>query len=302
MRRCLTTTLSALVLLGHAALAQRSQRVLSALDMPAWPRAAALANIATATTLPEALFYNPAQAGIAAAVAGSAHVFGSDSMLTTLVAGVTTGAANVGAGVQILRVNMGPNPLVDPIPGSRVPDEYGLTAIATVGAAMRFKGIRWGASAKYVQLLERANKEDGVAFDLGAQRQIGPFATGLAVQNLGDDLNIGRDVVELPMRVTLAAETPGRPIGAFVDVAALGAIGVDREGEVLPAIAGQLLYTPLDGWTFTARAGVRRPAPSSNQRPVTGGLAVALDRLTVDYAVEGVKHGDIVHRIGIRLR
>jgi hypothetical protein len=71
---------------------------------------------------------------------------------------------------------------------------------------------------------------------------------------------------------------------------------------VLPAIGGQILYTPLDGWTFTARAGVRRPAPSSNQRPITGGVALTLDRLTVDYAIEGVKNGDAVHRIGLRLR
>jgi hypothetical protein len=177
-----------------------------------------------------------------------------------------------------------------------------MTAVTTVGASMRFKGIRWGASTKLIHLIERNEKEEGIAFDLGAQRQIGVFSTGLSVQNLGADLDIARDQLELPLRVTLAAEGQGLPIGAFIDFGAAAALTVDRDGEVLPALGGQVLYTPLDGWTFTARAGVRRPAPSSNQQPVTGGLAITLDRLTVDYAVEGVKHRNAVHRIGIRLR
>jgi hypothetical protein len=300
MRPRLTLALS-LLSLAATADAQRT-RVLSALQTSPWPRAAALADIGAATALPEALFYNPALAGSAAAVAGSAHFFGDDSILTTLVTGVSTAAASVGAGVQLLRANLGPDPLADPIPGRPLPDEYALTTVTTVGAAIRFKGIRWGAAAKFVQLVERSEKEDGLAFDIGAQRQIGVFATGLSVQNLGSDLDVRQDELELPTRVTLAAESQLRPVGAFIDLGAAAALAVDRDGEILPALAGQVLYTPLDGWTFTARAGVRRPAPASNQRPVTGGLGITLDRLTIDYAVEGVKNGDAVHRIGVRLR
>ncbi|MGH7712013.1 MAG: hypothetical protein ACREOG_12055 [Gemmatimonadaceae bacterium] len=299
--RARLTSILACIALAHSAESQ-SSRQLSVLRMPAWPRAAALADIGAATSLPEGLFYNPALAGSTAAVAGSAHFFGGDSSLTTLVTGVTTGAANVGAGIQLLRFKLRLDPLVDPIPGVPLPDEHGMAAVTTVAASMRFKGIRWGASAKYIQLIERLEKEEGIAFDLGAQRQIGPFQTGLAVQNLGGDLDLPLDQQELPMRVTLAAEGQGLPVGAFIDFAAAAAIAVDRDGEVLPAIGGQILYTPLDGWTFTARAGVRRPAPTSNQRPLTGGAAITLDRLTIDYAVEGVKHGDAVHRIGVRLR
>ncbi|MGQ0639854.1 MAG: hypothetical protein ACT4P6_03640 [Gemmatimonadaceae bacterium] len=299
MRLRLTSALC--IALAHTAQSQSSRQV-SVLRMPAWPRAAALADIGAATNLPEGLFYNPALAGSAAAVAGSAHFFGGDSSLTTLVTGITTGAANVGAGIQLLRFKLRLDPLVDPIPGAPLPDEHGTTAVTTVGASMRFKGIRWGASVKHIQLIERSEKEEGIAFDVGAQRQIGVFSTGLSVQNLGADLDLAVDQQELPLRVTLAAEGQGLPIGAFIDFGAAAAIAVDRDGEVLPAMGGQMLYTPLDGWTFTARAGVRRPAPSSNQRPLTGGAALTLDRLTIDYAVEGVKHGDAVHRIGVRLR
>jgi len=301
MRARLTKVLCFLSVGAHVVQSQTVTRQLDVLSMPAWPRAAALANIGAATNLPEGLFYNPALAGAVAAMAGSAHFFG-DSTLTTVVTGITTGVANVGVGVQLLRANLGPNPLDDPIPGVVLPDEFGLTAVGTVGAAMRFKGVRFGASAKYIQLVERAQRESGVAFDVGAQRQVGPFSVGLAVQNLGDDLHIAQDDRELPMRATLAAEGQGLPIGAFVDFGAAAALAVDRDGEILPAVAGQILYTPLDGWTFTARAGVRRPAPSSNQQPVTGGFAITLDRVTVDYGIEGVKGGDAVHRIGIRLR
>jgi hypothetical protein len=302
MRTRLTIALGVgLVAIAQTAGAQAA-RQLSVLRMPAWPRAAALADIGAATALPEGLFYNPALAGTVAAVAGSAHFFGSDSMLTTVVTGLTTAVVSIGAGVQLLRADIGPNPLVDPLPGAPFLDDRSLTSVATVGGSMRFKGIRFGASAKYIQLVERTRDADGFAFDVGAQRPIGPINVALAVQNLGEDLEIAQESIELPRRVTLAAEGSGLPVGAFIDFGAAAALTVDRDGEVLPAAGGQILYSPLDGWTFTARAGVRRPAPLSNQQPVTGGVALTLDRLTIDYAVEGVKHGSAVHRIGVRLR
>lgn len=303
MRQRLTSFLAvSFVVLAQTVQAQSASRQLSVLRMPAWPRAAALADIGAATALPEGVFYNPALAGTVAAVAGSVHFFGSDSMLTTVVTGLTTGVVSIAAGVQLLRADIGPNPLVDPIPGAPFLDDRSLTAVTTLGGSMRFKGIRFGVSGKYLQLFERARDADGLAFDVGAQRQIGPFSVGLAVQNLGDGLDIAQQEVELPRRFTLAAEGSGLPIGAFIDFGAAAALAVDHDGEVLPAAGGQILYAPLDGWTFTARAGVRRPAPLSNQRPITGGLALTLDRLTIDYAVEGVKNGDAVHRIGVRLR
>lgn len=299
----LTWIATSLALLATAAHGQESERVLSALRMPSWPRAAALANIGASTSLPEGLFYNPALAGTVSGLAGSAHFFGSDSALSTVVAGMSTGLLSIGVAVQMLRADLGFDPLVDPIPGSSATRNHSLTNVATLGGSMRFKGMRWGASAKYITLIERGVDADGLAFDLGAQRQIGPFSVGLAVQNLGEGIDLGNsDEMEMPTRVTLAAEGQGLPKGAFIDFGALAALSVDQDGEFLPAAGGQVLYSPLDGWTLTLRAGVRRPAPASNERPLTGGLALTLDRLTIDYAIEGVKNGDAVHRIGVRLR
>jgi hypothetical protein len=298
----LTHIAVALGLLAAVGQAQETKRELSVLRIPAWPRAAALANIGATTSLPEGLFYNPALAGTVTGLAGSAHFFGSDSSLTTVVTGLSTGLVSIGVGVQLLRADMGFDPLVDPFPGSPLSRDQSLTSVTTLGGSMRFKGIRWGASAKYISLVERGMDADGLAFDLGVQRPIGPFSVGLAVQNLGEGIDVRQDELEMPTRVTLAAEGQGLPKGAFVDFGALAALSVDQDGEFLPAAGGQVLYSPLDGWTFTLRAGVRRPAPSSNERPLTGGLALTLDRLTIDYAVEGVKNGDAVHRIGVRLR
>lgn len=297
----LTRAIIALVL-TTAGSAQETKRELSVLRMPSWPRAAALANIGAATALPEGVFYNPALAGTVNALAGSAHFFGSDSTLTTLVGGLSTGLISVAVGMQILRADMGFDPLADPAPGGVLARDHSLTSVTTLAGSMRFKGIRWGASAKYIALVERAGEADGLAFDLGAQRPIGPFSVGLAVQNLGEGIDVRNDELQMPTRVTLAAEGTGLPKGAFIDLGALAALSVDQDGEVLPAAGGQILYSPLDGWTFSLRAGVRRPAPTSNERPLTGGLALTLDRLTIDYAVEGVKNGDAVHRIGVRLR
>lgn len=303
MRSRLTWILAALPVLAAGARAQESERTLSILRMPAWPRAAALGNIGASTLQPEGLFYNPALAGSSSGIAGSAHFFGSDSSLSTVVASMSTGLVSVAAGVQLLRADIGFDPLIDPIPGTSLARNHSLTSVTTLAGSMRFKGIRWGASAKYITLVERGVDADGLAFDLGAQRQIGPFQFGLALQNLGSGIDMGsNDELEMPTRVTLAAEGQGLPKGAFIDFGALAAISVDQDGEVLPAAGGQILYTPLDGWTFALRAGVRRPAPSSNERPVTGGFGITLDRLTIDYAIEGVKHGDAVHRIGLRLR
>ena len=303
MRTRLTRIIGALALLAAAAQAQESERVLSVLRMPSWPRAAALANIGASTSLPEGLLYNPALAGSVSGLAGSAHFFGSDSALSTVVAGMSTGLVSIGVGVQMLRADIGFDPLVDPIPGSSLTRNHSLTGVTTLGGSMRWKGMRWGASAKYITLVERGVDADAFAFDVGAQRQIGPFSVGLAVQNLGEGMNLGSsDEMEMPTRVTLAAEGQGLPKGAFIDFGALAALSVDQDGEVLPAAGGQVLYSPLDGWTFALRAGVRRAAPSSNERPITGGFGVTLDRLTIDYAIEGVKNGDAVHRIGVRLR
>lgn len=299
--RRLTRVIIALGLFASAAQAQQ-KRGLSVLRMSSWPRAAALANIGASTSLPEGLFYNPALAGTVSGLAGSAHFFGSDSALSTVVAGLSTGLVSIGVGVQMLRTDMGFDPLVDPIPGGSATRNRSLTNVTILGGSVRFKGMRWGASAKYITLIERGVGADGLAFDLGAQRQVGPFSVGLAVQNLGEGIDVRNDELQMPTRVTLAAEGTGLPKGAFIDFGALAALSVDQDGEVLPAAGGQILYTPLDGWTFALRAGVRRPAPSSNEQPITGGFAITLDRLTIDYAIEGVKNGDAVHRIGVRLR
>jgi hypothetical protein len=308
MRVRLTSIAAGLLLAASTAGAQQFVRRLDVLSLPAWPRAAALANIGASTQLPEGALYNPALAGWSNAVAGSAHFYGSDSLFTTLVAGLTTGLVSVTASVQSLRADIGPDPLVDPLPGARLRHEHSLTHVTSVAGAMRFKGIRWGVAGKFYQMVERGEDVDGIAFDVGAQRNFGVFSVGLAAQNLGPDRSfVVRDVfprqhLELPTRYTLAAEGVGLPMGAFVDFGALAALVVDRDGEILPAAGGQMLYTPLDGWNFAVRAGVRRPAPSSNQRPVTAGVAASLDRFTIDYAIEGVKGGDAVHRIGVRLR
>lgn len=309
MRAPLTRIAALVTLAAGTAGAQDFVRRLDVLSTPAWPRAAGMANIGAATQLPEGALHNPALAGWSNVIAGSAHFYGSDSVFTTLIAGVSTGLVSLTASVQSLRADIGPDPLVDPLPGARLPRDHSLTTLTSVAGAMRFKGVRWGAAGKFYQLVERGEKADGIAFDVGAQKSFGAYySVGLAAQNLGPDRSLvvrfvsPRQTLELPTRVTLAGEGYGWPVGAFVDLGASAALAVDRDGEVLPAAAGQIVYTPLDGWTFAVRAGARRPAPSSNQRPITGGLAASLDRVTIDYAIEGVKGGDAVHRIGVRLR
>ena len=73
-----------------------------------------------------------------------------------------------------------------------------------------------------------------------------------------------------------------------------------RNGELFPRGGVELSYSPIDGVTFTGRAGGRRPQ-LREERPVTAGAGFTVDRVTLDYGWETLR-GGAGHRLTLRLR
>ena len=255
---------------------------------------------------PEAIFYNPAQISTATGMMLSLERFGSASTLGTYAATTSLGGAfSAGFGAQYLDYGAatGVFPTVPGALGHRGPlDAASLAATATL--ALRWKGFRWGAGAKYLAERVPADRGDGAALDLGAARDMGRFTLGLAAQNLGSHLTVAGARADLPSRVTAGAALNRYSISTYFDIAASAAVSRERDGRIVPAGGAELSYVPLEGWLFQLRAGARREegGPTPHRQPYTLGATAALDRLALDYAFEAIKGGHVGHRIGIRIQ
>ncbi|MEO7962457.1 MAG: hypothetical protein ABIT38_00950, partial [Gemmatimonadaceae bacterium] len=85
-----------------------------------------------------------------------------------------------------------------------------------------------------------------------------------------------------------------------IDAGIVAQVSVRRDGVVLPAAGGELTFEPLEGFTFSARAGARR-AELKEERHATAGVGVGMDRVNLDYAWEQLRSSG-AHRITVRLR
>jgi hypothetical protein len=172
---------------------------------------------------------------------------------------------------------------------------------ATLGAGMAWRGMRWGAAVKYADDVLPAARAGTVALDLGVSRDVLGVTVGAAAQNLGPGLRDGDVRRRLPRRLTIGASAATPPIGAYVDLSATAAVSVLHDGFVSPGGGVELSLTPLEGITLTGRAGARRVGRSAEQ-PLTLGAGLAVDRLTLDYAFEGMRGPGGGHRVGLQIR
>lgn len=288
-------------LLGASRVRAQSGYAPLVLQLPASTRALALGNADVAGRDVDVLFYNPAQLVTARGVGVAVQRYRSASTLQTMSGAIAFGSGGLGIGVQML--DFGVDPGVYPATKASLLRRGPVVAsslAATVGIGTEFKGINVGASGKYVE--DRfGNARAGVAaLDLGASDDYGPVTIGLAVQNIGPDLQFGGVLAQLPTRVTLGAAGGGRPVGPF-DLAASTALSVLRNGRVIPAAGVELGWTWLDGYTLAARAGVRA-VDGDAESPVTLGAGISVDRLTLDYSYEMFYGGQPSHRVGLRVR
>lgn len=280
--------------------AQRDRYAPIVLQVPAGVRAAGLGGAVTTLREVEAVFWNPALVGQATGTATGIGQFNGEARVGSLAASLTAGSFNTAIGVQLLdhdvtaaRLPVSSTLLTHPAAGA------GESFMGAFAVATSFRGYRVGAAVKYVEERLSDVRDGAPSFDLGAARNIGSIAWGLAVQNIGPDLSFPTSGARQPLRATLGAGSGTRPVGPL-DMSLSAGVSVLRDGFVSPAFAMEWGYVPLDGYDFVLRAGVRRPE-LSEQRPLSLGASFTLDRFSVDYAYESF-HTGAGHRIGIRVR
>lgn len=260
-------------------------------------RALAMGDAYVAGRGSEMLFYNPAQLAGAPGLAASVQRARGGRTLGVLAGSMAIGRWGLGAGVERLDYDVTQTFEPTPSQGGYIPPRVlpaqGL--VASLGASATFKGIRWGAAAKMIEQ-RGADVRDAVpAADLGASLDIGFVAVGLAVQNLGPALKLVNGDAALPRRATLGAMTQSHPLGAWLDLTGAAAVSMIDEGDVDVAAGGELAFTPLEGRTLALRLG--RPRDGTRHDPITAGLGLSLDRVSIDWAwARGVQ------RVGVRVR
>jgi len=303
--RCGGPILLALMTLAPAAAAQSTPQAPLVLLLPGGTRAIGLGNAYVAGRGSEVLFYNPAQIFVLRGSTLSVERFGSASTLGTLSTVGPFGKVWLGVGVQYLNYHTAfssfytlPSALTlrGPINSS--------SAAATVAVALRWKGVRFGAAGKYVEERVGSIRDGGVAFDLGAAREVGRGTVGISVQNVGEDLELLGQPGDLPTRVTLGAALPPIFLGSYFDFTGFAAVSRERDGRIVPGAGVELIYQPVDGWTFIGRAGARRvrELAGRGESPITVGASFGLDRLWIDYAFQPYRGPGAAHRVAIRLQ
>jgi hypothetical protein len=277
------------------------------LELPASTRALALGNAFVLSDRdPDAIFYNPAVLDRAQGMGIGVQRYGSGATLGTISVAREWAAGRLGVGVQVLGYR--PSTLDA---GAVAADEEALLSsgafgasefVALIGYGRSFKGTRLGIAAKFVEQRLAGTRDATIAADVGIAREIKSVMVGLAIQNLGPDLETGGGMADLPLpyRVTLGASLRSRPLGPF-DVVSSASVSRRRDGEIIPAGGVELAWWPVVGRTFVARVGVRR-VPDEGTQPVTFGGAFIGDDITVEYTYQGFDAPGTAHRFGFRWR
>jgi hypothetical protein len=298
--------LIAVALLATPALAQHPPTAPLVLRLPGGSRAAGLGNAFTAGRGAEVLFSNPAQIGVLRGTTASLARFGSAATLGTLSTVGPLGKVAIGAGVQFLNYQSpaGPDlfsrPGILPVGGPL----QSSSLAATVSASTRIKGVRFGIGGKYVQEYLGGLRDDGLALDIGVAREFGRATVGLAVQNVGDGLEILGQSASLPTRVSLGVISPSIRLSSYFDLTVAAAVARERDGRIAPGAGAELLYQPVDGWSFVGRVGARRVEGGTKplESPVTLGGSFGLDRFWLDYTFQPSRGASATHRVGIRIQ
>jgi hypothetical protein len=300
------TILALSLLLGTAAagLAQPAAvRPPHVLRVPASARAAAMGNAHLLGAVDaDGLFYNPAFAEALRGVAGGAAAYGARGSYFGAAGGVEWWGGGAGLGLQALEYAV-------PAGAAGAPAEVALGRrgevpisehALTVGYARRFRGVRVGASGKFIEQRIQTSRGRTAAVDVAAGADVGAFRAGLALQHLGPALTVGGESARLPSRATLGlASRAGLPLGP-IDLAGAASVSASRGGEVLPALGFEVGWWPVVGRTFFGRIGARR-VEGGEAGALTLGAGFAGDRIALDYAVQRFD-GFARHHAGLRWR
>ena len=265
---------------------QRERYAPLILKLPATARVLSLGGAQVALRDVDAVFGNPALVGTGTGLAVSAERYESGATAGQFASSSTIGPLGIGVGVQLL--DAGPRYGLFPAESEVLTraSAVGTTSLAaSVAASLTWKQIRWGVAATYVEERVTDDRARGVVFD---------------IQHLGPRLDVAGRREALPAQLAIGIATAPKGFGKWVDVGGAAELDVRRDGELFPRGGVEISYSPIEGVTFTGRAGGRRPQ-LREERPVTAGAGFTVDRFTLDYGWETLREG-AGHRLTIRLR
>ncbi len=281
------------------------------LHIPTSARTAALGNAWVAGRDLDVIFHNPAQIiGTRSTIDLSVARLGPAS--TMLSAGSIYAAGKwsltFGWGAQIVGFNADGAPYpyspdVTLASGSRT----GTSTLLTAGAAIVVKRFRVGAAVKYVSDTAlpmsaafypvRINQHLVLA-DVGIARNLFGGAAAIAFQNIGRNSRDEGVALRIPRQVAIGWSTT--KVAGPLDLALFTQVTARRDWTT--AAAGiEAGYSWIEGYAVTFRAGVRRPETLA-EKPVSLGVALTADRLTVEYAARLFDNGRVANGVTLRWR
>lgn len=317
MKRLLITS-AFVAALSTSSAAQRTSYAPFAARLPASARTLAMGDIGVAGRDDDVLFYNPAQLFVARGTSMSAERMSKEARGGTMSTVLRIGPGGLGIGVNYLeyRATLTDYPLTrDDILGSAPTVPSATSTLVSVGYAQTIKTLRIGVSANYATDEIGIDRFRNILGDVGLARDFSRFTVGLALQHLGEAMEVnppppplapqtinpallsGR--IKPPMKATLGAAWSG-PAGPL-DLVGTVAVSGMREGHLSPGVGGEASYSWLSGYAISFRSGVRYPHQIGDAT-LTSGVGFVADRLSLDVAAEFLKASRIAYRVGLRVR
>lgn len=293
-----------LLVVPVAARAQRERHAPILLQLPVTARTMAMGGLTAGSRDVEAVFGNPALVGGSSAFSLSLGRYASGASTGHAATTMSIGSIGLGFGVALLDA---PQVVAQsPMRSDVLTDEGRVAAAglaASVAASLNWKGLRWGASARYLDARTGTTHSASPAFDVGVAKDLmnGFLSAGVVLQHLGRALPGTGEGRALPTRIALGASGGGYGVSKWFDVGASANVAVREDGALFPAVGGEWALVPLEGIAFALRGGVRRPELRA-QRALTGGVGVQFDRLSLDYGWEDMRGKGGAHRVTFRLR
>ena len=295
---------AALALSAAPSQAQRERYAPLILQLPVSARAVAMGGVSMGMRDVDAAFGNPALAGGNNTLSVSGARYSSGASTGHLATAMNVGPLGVAVGVQLLDAR---TRFADFPARSDVLTDEGVRSTASLGAdvatSFAWKGMRWGGTVRYVEERFSNVRATSVAFDVGASRNYfnGAVTAGVALQHLGRDLQVGTRRAQLPARASLGATMGGYALSRWLDLGASANVAVRRDGRAVPAAGGEITYVPIEGVSIAFRGGARSPELKA-ERPLTAGLGLSFDRLSLDYGWEDMRWKGGAHHLTVRLR
>lgn len=268
-------------------------------------RGAAFGRAWAAASGPDMIFHNPAQVPARSGHALSVTRFGSAATLGMLA--TSTSAGRFALGVGVAWMDYGAFPGGFPARPAALTERGPLDATsfaATAAVATTLFGVRTGAAIRYAEDRVDGERSGKASVDVGVARDLGPLTLGLAAQHLGSDITRDNTVADQPTRISAAAMTEVIPLGVWFDLVLAAGVSWERHRDLSPGGGAEIAWVPVQGWTFAARAGVRRVEGDGSpaEHPLSAGASFGVDRFWLDYAFEPVRGTGSIHRFGIRLQ